>query len=377
MQILTLIHEYPPVGGGGGHVAQDICRGLVQRGHEVKVLTTHWDQLPQREDDQGVEVIRLKTGRRVPYKADIFTMLCFVWAGFWAGLALIRRWKPDVVHVHFAVPAGAIALGLKRFGGVPYVLTAHLGDVPGGVPEKTDRWFRWIMPFTPAIWKNASQVVAVSQFTQRLALKHYPVPIEVIRNGVDLERLNPGELRLHTPPQIVFAGRFQPQKNPMMLIRVLSHLGDLPWTCTLIGDGPLKAELQAAIGLTGLTERFNLPGWLTPAEVVEKYRHADLMVLPSLSEGLPVVGVQALAMGLALVFSRVGGNIELVQPGSNGYLVDPLDEAGFEQALRTLLDSPEHLLAARNDSRQRAAAFDIQQVVDRYEQVLKAAQNDY
>ena len=70
-------------------------------------------------------------------------------------MKLAREWKPDLIHVHFAVPAGALAWILRRLTGIPYVLTAHLGDVPGGVPEKTGRWFRWIYPFTPPIWKKS------------------------------------------------------------------------------------------------------------------------------------------------------------------------------------------------------------------------------
>jgi len=60
------------------------------------------------------------------------------------------------------------------------VLTVHLGDVPKGVPDKTDRWFRWVYPFTPPIWQGAARVTAVSEYTRRLALTYYPVSPQVI-----------------------------------------------------------------------------------------------------------------------------------------------------------------------------------------------------
>ena len=66
---------------------------------------------------------------------------------------------------------------------VPYVLTAHLGDIPGASPEKTKKWFQYIQPFTPPIWKNAARVIAVSEFSRTMALKSYNVPIDVIPNG--------------------------------------------------------------------------------------------------------------------------------------------------------------------------------------------------
>ena len=199
MRILVLTHEYPPVGGGGGRVAQDICEGLAKQGHEIRILTAQHGDLPL-EEKNNVEIRRLKSGRRQAFKADMRAMLGYVLASFWAGLGAIRRWKPDVIHVHFAVPAGAAAWMLSVLTGTPYVLTAHLGDVPGGVPQKTARWFRWVFPFTPPIWRRAKYVTAVSEFTRRLAVKCYPVPVKVVPNGVDLKAVHPGEIHIGDPP---------------------------------------------------------------------------------------------------------------------------------------------------------------------------------
>ena len=191
MRILVLVHEFPPVGGGGGRVAEDICSKLAKRGHEVKVLTTHIKGLPYEEERNGFQIIRFGSLRTQPYRASFLSMAVYVLAGLWAGLRLISSFKPDVIHAHFAVPAGALAWMLSRMTGIPYVLTVHLGDVPGGVPEKTDEWFRWIYPFTPDIWRNASEIVAVSEFTRQLALKKYKEKIQVVPNGVDLSTLMP------------------------------------------------------------------------------------------------------------------------------------------------------------------------------------------
>src|SRR5688572_19415177 len=186
MRILVLVHEFPPVGGGGGRVAEDISGKLAKRGHEVKVLTTHIKGLPYEQQRNGFHVIRFRSLRMQPYRASFLSMAIYVLAGLWVGRRLVDSFQPDVIHAHFAVPAGALAWLLSRMTGVPYVLTVHLGDVPGGVPEKTDEWFRWIYPFTPSIWRNAKEIVAVSEFTRQLALKKYRANIQVVPNGVDL-----------------------------------------------------------------------------------------------------------------------------------------------------------------------------------------------
>lgn len=373
MRILVLIHEYPPVGGGGGRVAQDICQGLSARGHQIRVLTAHWGDLPYTEPDGQVALYRMVPTRKEPYRADFMTMAGYVLASAWKGFKLIYRWRPDIIHAHFAVPAGASAWALSILTGIPYILTAHLGDVPGGAPEKTARWFRWVFPLTPMIWKRAMRINAVSSFTRQLILNNYPVEVAVIPNGVDLDALQPGPLRVHELPTIVFAGRFMEQKNPLQIVRSLASIQDIPWQCILIGDGPLRPEIEEEIARHGLTQRIHLKGWLTPQEVLEYFRHSDILFMPSRTEGLPVTGVQGLAMGLAVVASDIGGFKDVVEPGVNGMLIPPDQPSGFAQALRSLLTTPGQLLAFRHASRAMAERFELSRVIPAYEQMLVEA----
>ena len=373
MRILTVIHEFPPIGGGGGRAAYDICCELAARGHDVTVLTAHMDGLPRDEKQDGFRLVRIPSWRTEAFTATFNTMLAFDLAGLWAGLALIWRSRPDIIHTHFAVPAGALAFALSLLTGVPYILTAHLGDVPGGVPEKTARWFSWLKPFTMPIWKRSRQVVAVSEFTRQLALAHYPVDIRVIPNGADFSHLTMTDIQVNDTPRIVFAGRFVSQKNPLAIIRVLSTLKDLNWTCSMLGDGLMFEEVKAEIEKFGMSERFHLTGWVTPADVVNEFSKSDILFMPSLSEGLPVVGVDALMKGLAIVASKIGGFLDLVEPEKNGYLIDISDEAGFSSALRELLSNRKRLIHFRRASLEKAKNFDIEKIVDQYEGIMREA----
>jgi len=370
MKILVLIHEFPPVGGGGGRTAQDICLGMVKRGHEITVLTAHLEGLPKEEIVGGIRVRRIPSLRREAFRADLMAMGGYVLSGLWAGYRLIKRWHPDLIHVHFAVPAGALAWALSKLTGIPYIMTVHLGDVPGGVPEKTGGWFKWVMPFTYPIWRDAKQVVAVSEFTRQLALKHYQREITVIPNGVNLDQLLPADIRVQEPPRIVFAGRLMEQKNPLQIVQTLAELKDLPWQCVMIGDGPLMPDVRQAIEEDELQERFILPGWITPEEVLDWFDKSDILFMPSLSEGLPVVGVQALAKGLAFVVSDIGGFVDLVEEGENGHLVDGSDPATYSLVLRKLLLDHDRLISFRKRSLEKAGEFDLTAVVERYERLI-------
>jgi len=373
LKILVLTHEFPPVGGGGARVIQDLCRGLSESGHELRVLTTHLEGLPQEEQLDGVRIVRIPCGRKVPYRARLVEMARFVAGGFLTGMRAMLSWRPDVIHVHFAVPAGALGWLLSALTGVPYVLTAHGGDVPDGAPEKTAGWFKWIYPFTHPIWRRAARIAAVSEQTRQLALRHYPVEISVIRNGFDFQALNPGQIQLGDPPRVIWAGRFMPEKNPIQVVRTLHGLRELAWTCVMIGDGPEKEPVEREIAQLGLGNRFTVTGWLTQGEVMDWFAKSDVLFMPSFMEGLPIVGLQGLAMGLAIVATRVGGFLDLVEPGSNGYLVDNPNGDGFCEPLRNLLTDTLQLKACRESSRLVASRFDIRLMIRAYDELLTGA----
>jgi glycosyltransferase involved in cell wall biosynthesis len=371
MRILVLIHEFPPVGGGGGRAAEDICRGLVERGHQVVVITAWIPGLEKIENRDGIRIIRIPSLRREAFRASLPVMAAYVLFGWISSLRFVRHWRPDVLHAHFAVPGGALAWLVSGVTKIPYVLTAHLGDVPGGVPEKTGKWFRWIYPFTHRIWRDASQVIAVSEFTKKLAQEHYPIDIQVIPNGVDLDSLKPVEITVGNPPRLIFAGRFMQQKNPLQIVRTLAIINDLPWNCVMVGDGPLFQDVEDEIETEGLKERFALPGWISPEEVLDWFSTSDILFMPSLSEGLPVVGVQALAKGLAVVASDIGGFVDIVEDGTNGYLIKDQTTQAFAKALRRVLSDSRLLLEFRQNSLEKSIKFDIKEVVSSYETILK------
>ncbi len=371
MKILVLTHEFPPVGGGGGRIARDVSIGLTQRGHQVTVLTAHMEGLSRDEVMDGVHIQRVASMRREAFRAEFAEMARYDWSALTVGLKVIREWKPDLIHAHFAVPAGAAAFALSKLTGVPYVLTSHLGDVPGGVPEKTDRWFKWIYAFTPPIWRNAVKVVASSGFTRQLALPHYPLEISVIPSAVDLKAL-PAHQSGNGAPRIIFAARFVEQKNPEHLIQALASLKDLPWSCAMIGDGPLLESARKTAADCGLAQRFSFPGWVMPEELLEAFARSDILVMPSRSEGLSVVGVQSLGMGLALVLSDVGANSDLVRDGQNGFLFRSGDRNALTTALKRLLEDPAMLQSAQQKSRELAQAFDLGAVIGQYEMIFKS-----
>jgi glycosyltransferase involved in cell wall biosynthesis len=372
MRILVLCYEYPPIGGGGGRVAKTVGEELVRRGHQVRVQTAALGFRSEREQINGVDIFRTASARRVPDTCRVHEMGLYCATSLLPTLRHIREWKPDVIHAHFAMPTGMLAWAVHRLRRTPYVLTAHLGDVPGGVPEQTDRMFQLIGPLANAVWRNAAAATAVSSFVQRLAEKAYHRNVERVLNGIDLagaaSPAPPGDIT-----QFVFVGRFNPQKSPDFLIDALAKLPADRWHATLIGDGPVMPLVRSKIEQYQLGDRVTLTGWVDGASVERTLRESDVFVMPSTSEGLPVAAIEALKQGLAIVASDIPGAMDVVNDNSNGLLLPVLDQAAWSGALGALLNDRTRLAAFKQTSSQKARDFDLRHVVDQYEAILHSA----
>ena len=373
MKILILNYEYPPIGGGGGRLAARVGAGLVSRGHQVRVLTAGMPHLPKESVEEGMEIRRLRAFRRREDTCSVPEMALWVATAIPAALIEIGLWKPDVIHAHFAVPTGAVAWVVHQLTGVPYVLTAHLGDVPGGVPEQTGDLFRWVQPLTVPIWKSATAVTAVSSFVAELARKAYGLTPKIILNGIALPP--PPVLETRQPTRLLMVGRMSVQKNPLLAIRALGLLKEIPWHLTILGDGPLLAEARAESERLGLADRIDFSGWASSEEVSRVMQESEILLMPSLSEGLPMVAIEALTHGLAIVGTRIGGLADVAQEGgeiANARLFDLAEgEEGMAASLKPYLTDPASLLAARKASLALASRFDLGHSLDAYEAVLK------
>jgi len=369
MKILVLCYEYPPVGGGGGRVAAGVAEELAGRGHEVLFLTGSVGDLPREEVRRGVRVIRVPAPRRTADTCTIPEMAAYVLWSLWPGWKMIQRERPDVLHVHFAVPTGAVGWTLSLLTGVPYLLTAHLGDVPGGVPEQTGNIFRWIKPFTHPIWRRAKGITAVSRFVASLAEEAYGRRPEVIHNGIEFV---PSEITLPDggPVRFLFAGRISVQKNLLLALQAFALLEQKEWRLEIVGDGPLRAEAEEFCARQKLQDRVTFHGWLEAEELARLRRSSQVLVLPSKQEGLPMAAVEALADGMALVGSDIPGLADVVVDGHNGFLCRQ-EPPAFADAFAQLIKAPDLLLTMRKQSMAKAEDFSIDGIIDQYEEALR------
>ncbi len=373
MKILVLNYEYPPVGGGGGRLTQKLCESLAALGHEVRVLTAGMAHLPGRETINGVLILRPQSLRRKEDTCSVLEMALYLITALPTALWEAWTWRPDVVHAHFVVPSGVLALAVKMLTLRPYVVTAHLGDVPGGVPDQTAGLFKLAAPLAWLVWHQASATTAVSSHVAGLARKAWGRAPEVILNGIP-PLITPLPSPRMGPLRLIMVGRLSVQKNPLLAIEALSKIAEEPWQLEVIGDGPLAEAMKAAAASRGLTAKIHWSGWLGEAEVRKKLEQSDVLLMPSLQEGLPMAAVEALWHGLAIIGSRIGGLNDVISDKKNGNLCD-LNPGSFAAAIHDLIRSPDSLLSMKRESLTLARHFDFAHCVASYENTLRTAKN--
>ena len=337
MRILLLNSEYPPLGGGAGNASANLAHCLAQMGHAVTVVTSRWADLPNREQDGNLTVLRIPALRRKQDRSGALEQILFILSASFFSLRLVRQLKPDATLAFFGVPSGAVALFLKLVARIPYVVSLRGGDVPGFRPYDFGTYHKLIAPLLRVIWKNASAVIANSNGLRDLALKfdsRFEIPI--IPNGVDLDLYKTGTHE-NTSPRIFSVGRIVHQKGLDLALRALSGLKDLDWEWRIAGDGPQLDFLKLLAQELGIADRVTFLGWQSRAQLIGQYQHANLFLFPSRHEGMPNAVLEAMASGLPVIASRIAGSEELVVDGETGMLVPSEDVDALRSALKQLL----------------------------------------
>ena len=345
MNLLLINYEYPPIGGGGGNATMFIARALHRLGHRATVLTSAFAEHSGIQDDGGVSVHRLNVSRHDPERASQREMLSFVLAARRAAPLIAASAAIDAAIVFFTLPCGPVALRLFQTMRIPYVVCSQGGDVPGVVPEIA--WQHWLLtPLRRQVLRSARAIVAVDSGLARLSTIADPFPVKVIPNGVDSRYYfpRPEPKAGGDPIMVLFVGRFHRQKNLPFLLEQLARVHAAApggWRLALVGDGEERPRLEECVHRLGLTKITAWHGWLKDKTSLRNlYQQADVVVNPSLYEGLPNVVLEAMACGLPVIASDVPGNNSLVRPGETGFLFTLGDGDALCAALHEIREKP-------------------------------------
>jgi colanic acid/amylovoran biosynthesis glycosyltransferase len=382
LKIAYFINQYPKV--SHTFIRREIL-ALERRGFKVqRIALRGWDT-PVPDEEDRIERDRTQYVLRNGAAALLIpTLRCLLMSPlrFFAGLALatkmsrMSRERPLVyhltylaeacvvlgwlraygarhVHAHFGTNSAEVAMLAHVLGGPPFSFTVHGPDEflrPMGLAEKIHL---------------SAFVVAISSYGRSqlyLRLPHADWPkVQVVHCGLERIFYDMPALRVPTIPRFVCVGRLSEEKGQMLLIEAVAQLAakQIPIELVLVGDGPLRGELEALIKKYRLDQNVRITGWISNQKVREEIIGSRALVLPSFSEGLPVVIMEAMALRRPVLTTYIAGIPELVRSGESGWLFP----AG---SLEDIVSALEACLSASTDELQKLGDAGYSQVIARH-----------
>lgn len=352
MRILHVSDAYLPKQGGIEVQVDDLARRQTEAGHDVAILTCAPDAAGRRpRPGRGMPVETAAEGGPRELRVGL------PWLSLPRAIrqvhAVLRRVRPDVVHVHLSVwsPLSILAIKAAVRQGLPVTVTLHslwwYATWLYGGGHVLLRWGRW-----PVAW------TAVSELAAR-PLRTFVGPageISVLPNGIE-----PRDWSVQPLPRdgrdvvLVSVLRLAARKRPVALLRIvrrarrlLADEHDVRLRVVLVGEGPLRGRLERLIRRYGLDDCVELVGRMDRAGIRDLYRRADVYVAPATMESFGIAALEARCAGLPVLARRRTGIADFVEDGVNGRLAD--DDRGLARALAEVVVSPElrRRMSARN-----------------------------
>ncbi len=364
MKILVLNYEYPPLGGGGGPVAKMLSEGYVELGHEVHYITMHFKGFPYKEMIGNVTIHRVKCIRRKPEICTTPEMLSFVINALPYALKLSKEIQFDTVHSHFVIPTSIVALFLKRFRKLEYIISVHGSDIPGYNPDRFQFEHRFTRPLLKLILRNAAHIVALSGYLKGLVQKNVSkyFPVTVIPNSIDINTITEHPVKEN---RILMAGRLLKRKGFQDVLQAAKGVDLKDWRIDIAGDGPYIETLKEHAHDLGSKVAFH--GWLknNSPKLMELYQRSKIFCLPSSHENSSIALLEAMLTKNAIITSNSTGCKESVEDA--GILVKPHDIVQIKDALHKLINNPELIEEYGNKAYSRVKAnFDWNVSIQKY-----------
>ncbi len=351
MKVLTFCHVFPR--SEEDTVAPflwNFHQALTQNGVHVTVVAPHNKGLPMVEQYPNYEVHRFRYApekfERLAYRgqmhelvlASLFNKIIFLFyllAAFAKAFSLIRRLKPDLVHVHWWIPSGLVMAILSKITKTPYIVTTHGTDV------FIVRKFKILRPFARFVFHNAKRVHVNSEYVKEVTLEIIPdenekidvVPMPIRESG----------LPYPTPTfrgngKILAIGRLIERKGFHVLLEAMSKV-PAKFHLTLIGSGPEKERLEQLTRHLGIEDRVRFVDSVLPSRLFDYFKDADMFILPSITdwkgekEGLGMVLLESIWMGVPVIAARSGGVTDIVIDHQSGLLVPERDAQELANAI--------------------------------------------
>lgn len=326
MKIVITVPLFLPKWIGGAEVATyNIAKHLAERGHEVHIITTLDESLAEEEKTKEDIYIHRILSRKIRFIGVVV---------FWYKVLLkIRNLNPDIIHTQSLIHNAPVMFSNIIFN-FPYIIYGRGSDVY--FPKEPNK------SISKLALKNASGVIALSEDMKKEMNKICNRDdISVLPNGIELNKfkgISEKKLFKKKEKTIIFVGSLRPVKGVKYLIKAMNTINkETDTNLIIVGDGIDKEGLKTLVEELNLQDCIHFVGKIPNEDVPRYMAQADIFALPSLSEGFPVVVVEAMASGLPIVTTNVRGLPEIIKNGENGFVVEPQNSEHMAEKILLLL----------------------------------------
>ena len=346
MRILVLNREYPPIVGGGAVMTKALVQEWARLGHQVDVVASKFGDAPAFEEHDRVCIFRVHSFT----SGDLATLrglVAYIFFSFFRGLRLCHRQKYDVMFSFFAIPAGLVGHALSKIYGIRHVAEIIGADIYEPTRKLSAHRYWIIRVIVRHVMNSADAVLAPAKDIKGSAVKYFHPKANIVVVPIGLQKptfkaLSRQELGLDPSALYVIGlGVMLRRKNFPGLVKAFSLIKNSRARLILMGDGPMRPEIESLVRELSLTQRVTFAGKVSDERKFQLLSVADIFVLPSFHEGFGIVNQEAMYFGLGIVSGNVGGIIEFYKDGQNALLVDPTDASAMAASIERLLDDGE------------------------------------
>ncbi|MEU4249373.1 glycosyltransferase family 4 protein [Amycolatopsis sp. NPDC026612] len=370
LRVLIGADTFPPNINGAAFFAERLARGLAGRGHDIHVVCPSDDGPARTEQRDGYTIHRVRS-RAIPFHGEY--RFCVPGSARAAVGEILDRVRPDVVHVqaHFGVGRALLESAAER--DVPGMATNHFmpDNLLGYTPFP--RWVknaiaRWAWKDLVRVYRDARIITTPTpRAAEVLAGIGLDRPAQVVSCGIDLAHYAAPARPADRPVSVLFVGRLDAEKNIDQLLRALAPLPHV--RADLVGDGTRRHELEELAAELGVAGRVAFHGFVSDAELVQRYAEADAFCMPGTAELQSLATMEAMAAGLPVIAADALALPHLVHHGENGYLFEPgaittitrwIADLAADPDQRARMGEASRTIVARHDIADALATFETQ-----------------
>ena len=364
MKIVQVVAYFPPHLGGMENAAKEISERLAKKGHSVEVFTSDVDcKEGKLKSTENLKIHYLKSFN-FAHTPIIFSLF----------FKLMSISKDSIVHLHiaqaFAPEMVWLASKIRKF---PYITHVYVDVAPSGKLGFLLPLYKKI--FLKRVFMNAKKSIFITEEYKNFMGEKYKIgknKISAIPNGAGSEFFMEKKNNLHNATTLLFVGRLGIQKNVPRLINAVSLLKEKV-TLHIVGEGEKRKEIEKLISDKGLNNVV-LHGKKTGKDLLRFYKIADIFVLTSDVEAIPLVLVEAMASGTPIIASDILGVREFV--GNTGVLVNPPTPENFAKAIEDLIGDKNLRKKLSEEGRRKAEQYNWDEIIEKFEVVYREVLNE-